>query len=246
MKKIVGIFIVIFFLAINLYANKTINLLIGEWAPYTSKTEIKGKIAEVIVSEAFKLEDVEVKYEYYPWRRSYQSAKAGFGTGTFPWYYSEQRNKDFIVTKEPLLKVKNVFFHLKSLDFQWENYEDLKKYSNGGIMGYTSTSLLQSKGVDVQLVPRAELNFKKILNHRIDITPYGVEVGYYLINKIFSKEERALFTHHPKALLDSKMYMLISRAIPNAQKLADTFDQGLRKLKKSGRYDQIIQNHLKY
>ena len=163
MKRNVCVISFIFCLTINLYAHGTINLLTGEWPPYTSKSELKGKMAEAIVSEAFKLEGVTVKYEYYPWKRSYRSAKEGFGAGTFPWYKSEQRENDFIVTKEPLLKVKNVFFHLKSLDFQWESYEDLKKYSIGGTIGYTDTALLQSKGLNVQLVPREELNLKKLL-----------------------------------------------------------------------------------
>jgi len=244
MKTNTRVVFFIFCLSINLFAHETINLLTGEWPPYTSKIEMKGKMAEVIVREAFKLEGVDVKYEYYPWKRSYRSAKEGLATGTFPWYKSEQREEDFIVTKESLLKVKNVFFHLKSLDFQWKSYEDLKKYSIGGTIGYTDAALLQSKGLDVQLVPREELNLKKLLKHRMDITPSSIATAYYFINKLFTKEERSLFTYHPRAIFDSEMYMLISKNIPDAQELADSFDQGLRKLKKSGRYDQIIAEFL--
>jgi len=238
---------VIFFilcLSINLFAQRAIKLLTGEWPPYTSESEVKGKMAEGIVTEAFRLEGVTVSYEYYPWKRSYRSAKEGLGIGTFPWYKSKEREKDFIVTKEPLLKVKNVFFHLKSLNFRWENYDDLKKYTIGGTIGYTDAALLQSKGLDVQLVPREELNLKKLLKHRMDITPSSIATAYYFINKLFTKEERALFTYHPKAIFDSEMYMLISKNIPDAQELADTFDQGLIRLKKSGRYDQIIAEFL--
>ncbi len=83
-----------------------------------------------------------------------------------------------------------------------------------------------------------------MIRQRIDITASSIVVGVQLINKIFSKEERSLFTYHPKALFDSKMYMFISKNIPNAQKFADSFDQGLRKLKKSGRYERIIAEFL--
>ncbi|NQY93769.1 MAG: transporter substrate-binding domain-containing protein [Campylobacteraceae bacterium] len=242
--KIILLYIFVFFLSNNSFANESVDLAIGEWAPYTSQKDKKGKITEIIVKEAFKLENIDVKYRYYPWKRSFLNVKAGLATGTFPWYYSEENERDFIMSKEFLINVKTVFFHLKSLDFHWENYEDLKKYTIGGTIGYTETMLLKDEGLNVQLVPREELNFKKMLKHRIDITASSIVVGTQLINKIFTKENRTLFTYHPKVLLDSKMYMLISRKIPNAQKIADSFDRGLKRLKKSGRYDKIIATFL--
>jgi len=244
MKKIKTSFFLLLLVSINLFANESIVLFIGEWAPYTSQKDDKGKISEIIVTEAFKLENIDVQYEYYPWKRSYRSVKEGMAVGTFPWYYSEQKEKDFIVTKEFLIRTKTVFFHLKSLKFHWESYEDLKKYAVGGTIGYTGTALLKDKGLQVQLVPREELNYKKMIKHRIDITASSIVVGVQLINKLFSKQERTLFTYHPKALFDSKMYMLISKKIPNAQKLADSFDKGLKKLKDSGEYDRIIAEFL--
>jgi len=244
MKKLLIAVLIIIASSLNGYSHQTITLFIGEWAPYTSQKDDKGKISEIIVAEAFKLENIDVKYEYYPWKRSYRGVKEGLAVGTFPWYYSEQKEKDFIVTKEFLIRTKTVFFHLKSLKFHWESYEDLKNYSIGGTIGYTGTVLLKEKGLVIQLVPREELNYKKMMKHRIDITASSTVVGVQLINKLFSKKERDLFTYHPKALFDSKMYMLISKKIPNAQELANTFDQGLIRLKKSGRYDRIIAEFL--
>jgi len=242
--KIIRMFLYLLFFSINLLANETINLLIGEWSPYTSQNNAKGKIAEVIVKESFSLVDIDVVYEYYPWKRSYRNAKEGIGFGTFPWYKSEQREKDFIVTSEYLLETKTVFFHLKSLKFHWENYDDLKKYELGGTIGYTDVAFLKDLGIGVQLVPREELNFKKLLKHRIDLTTSSVIVGKTFINKLFEEKTRKLFTYHPKPLFGNKMYMLISKKVPNAQKLANKFDKGLRQLKESGRYEEIITGFL--
>jgi len=242
--KNLRILLSILFLSVNLLANETINLLIGEWSPYTSQNNPKGKIAEVIVREAFKFVNIDVTYEYYPWKRSYKSAEVGIGFGTFPWYKSQQREKDFIVTSEYLLETQTVFFHLKSLKFHWENYEDLKNYEIGGTIGYTDVAFLKDLGLRVQLVPREALNFKKLLKKRIDIITSSLIVGKTFINKLFDQKTRKLFTYHPKALFDNKMYMLISKKVPNAQKLANSFDEGLHQLKKSGRYVQIIDEFL--
>lgn len=240
-KKIKLLLFTVLFSA-NLFANVT--LTIGEYAPYTSKTNLKGKISEVIVREAFKLENINVIYKYYPWIRAYNLAKAGTSDGTFPWQKIDDRTKDFIYTQEILIQISDVFFHLKSLDFQWENIEDLKKYKIGGTVAYSHITTLKDAGITVHVVSKEELNFKKLLIKRIDAYPTSIFVGYDYINKLFDPEKAALFTNHPKQLTNGNHFLLISKKTKNAQNLADKFDRGLRKLKKSGRYDEIIADFL--
>ena len=112
-------------------------------------------------------------------------------------------------------------------------------------MGYKDVNFLKSKGILIETVPREELNFKKLLAKRIEIVPASFIVGYTMIKKLFTSQEAALFTHHPKTLFNEDMFLLVSRNIPNGQALCDTFDKGLKKLKKSGRYDEIMSNFLK-
>ena len=167
MKNMFIIFILLIFASVVSFGNDTVKLAIGEWAPYTSEKDPKGKIAEAIVIEAFKLENIDVEFEYFPWKRSYAYVKSGKSVGTFPWYSSEERREDFIINKEAVVKANSYFFHLKSTDFNWETYEDLKKYRVGVTLGYIDAQELPKVGVPVEIATKDELNFKKLLIGRI-------------------------------------------------------------------------------
>ncbi len=240
MRKLALVLLFVFAASLNAFSNETIKLATGEWAPYTSEKDPNGKIAETIVREAFGLEQIDVTYEYYPWKRSYESAKKGKVAGTFPWFKNEERMKECIYHKEPLLNETEVFFHLKNLDFKWENYKDLGKYKIGGTLGFSHVKELEKEGIKLDVTSREDLNFKKLLAGRIEAYPASLIVGYNTINKLFAPEKAALFTNHTKTLKADQMYLIFSKNIPNGQKLADKFDSGLRRLKASGRYDEII------
>lgn len=219
---------------------ETLRLDIGEWLPYTSEKESRTHLAEVIVIEAFKTTGIEVEFRYYPWKRSYENVKKGKSAGTFPWYPNEERQNDFYIHKEPLLVANEVFFHLKSTDFSWENYEDLKPYKLGGTIGYAEVEIYKKHGLNGDIVPKEELNFRKLLGKRIDATPSNIFVGYNTIHRLFPPEKAALFTNHPKPFKTGNLYMLFSKKIPNMEKVVDQFDKGLKQLKVSGQYDTLI------
>ncbi|MCG8617081.1 MAG: transporter substrate-binding domain-containing protein [Desulfobacterales bacterium] len=239
MKRLFLVFGIVIALAVTCHA-ESLKLDIGEWAPYTSEKDPKGKIAETIVVEALKLSGYTAELAYYPWKRSYENVKAGKAVGTFPWFENEERKKEFIFHKEPIMASETVFFHLKSTAFDWETMDDLKKYKFGGTLGYSDEKVLKEAGLKVESVPKEETNFKKMLGGRIDAYPANIFVGYGIINKLFSPDKAALFTNHPKSLSEGNMYMLISKNIPNGQAVADALDAGLKKLKESGRYQEII------
>ncbi len=104
MKKVflmLVLFIVMsIFLSSSAFSQTVVKMAIGEWAPFTSETDKTGKIAETIVTEAFKLEGIDVKYDYYPWKRSYELVKDGKADGTFPWTRKPERENDFIINPE--------------------------------------------------------------------------------------------------------------------------------------------------
>jgi len=224
------------------FANETVRFAIGEWAPYTSSTDPKGRILEIIVTEAFKLEGIDVKYKYFPWKRSYLLVESGVFDGTFPWAMTEKHMKNFHMNKISLIKDDGVFFHLKSLPFDWVTIEDLKKYSVGVTIGYKEEQIYKENGIIAESVPTEDLNFKKILAGRIDVYQTSKIVGYEIIKKLFTVEEANQFTNHPRPAVINEFNILFSKKTSNGQRLADIFDAGLQKLKESGAYDSIIES----
>jgi polar amino acid transport system substrate-binding protein len=243
MKRIALPVLLASFAALNVFANETVTLAIGEWPPYTSATDVRGNFLEKIVTEAFKSEGIGVKYYYYPWKRSYEIVKSGKYDGTFPWNKTDERDKDFHINKISLIKDESVFFHLKSKQFDWGTIEDLKNYKVGVTIGYKQEQIYKEKGIEAEAVRSDELNFRKILAGRIDVHQTSKDVGYATINKIFSPEQAALFTNHPKAVEENEYFILFSKNTENGKKLADIFDAGIKKLIESGTYDKIITEH---
>lgn len=224
----------------NAQVNGVVRLAIGEWAPYTSQTDTKGKLLERVVSEAFKLEGLKVEYTYYPWKRSYLRTEDGTFDGTFPWNSTPEREETFHFHKIPLLNDLSVYFHLKSTPFDWTHLEDLKNYKVGVSMGYKNEKIYRDHGIVADVAPSEELNFKKIASGRIDVYETSKTVGYATIARTLPPEIASQFTHHPKPAEENNYFILFSRKTPYGKDLAVRFDSGMKKLKASGDYDKIF------
>jgi len=224
----------------NIYAGETIRLATGDWPPYTSQYDPDSKILERIVAEAFRLEGIEVKYDYFPWKRSFIYARDGDYDGTFPWVMTPERKDKFYMNRIPLLKDKNVFFHLKSMRFDWKRLDDLKKYRIGVTIGYYQEGIYKENGIKAEAASSEESNFRKLLAGRIDVYETSNIVGYIRLKKLFPPEVVKQFTHHPKAARVNYYYIFFSKKSPEGKRFSEKFDSGLMKLKASGEYERII------
>lgn len=221
-------------------AADVLNLAIGEWAPFTSEKDPKAKLLESVVTEAFKLEGVEVKYSYFPWKRSSSMVEDGSSDGSFPWGRTAEREATFVYAKAPIMTDESVYFFPKNSGFDWKSLDDLKKYRVGVTIGYKNEAIYRSRGIVADAVPQEEMNFKKLAAGRLDVYETSKEVGYSLIAKYLSAEEAKLITHHPRVAEQSDYYIIFSKKNPKAKIYADKFDAGLAKLKASGAYAKIF------
>lgn len=225
-------------------AGPTIHITAGEFAPWSSKALKHNGFTNHVISEAFKLEGHEVEFVFYPWKRAYESAKSGEEfQATSYWYPSEERSKYFYYS-EPLQEDAVVFFHLKSTPLgEWNTLDDLKGKRIGATAGYTYTAefwdAAKSKRLDIQEASSDELNFKKLLKGRIDLFPTGPLVGQKLLQEEFGADVTEKVTYNPKPLVAPTGHLLISKEVENAEALVATFNRGLAKLRKSGRYAQF-------
>ncbi|MBN2625532.1 MAG: transporter substrate-binding domain-containing protein [Spirochaetales bacterium] len=231
---------ILLFLSFFLTAQEVITFDIGDWEPYTSSRDPDSQILEQLVTEIFVLYDMDVEYRYYPWLRSLCNVENGDSDGSFPLMQTAEREESCLSSQEPILIEENVFFHLKSLDFDWSDFSDLQKYRIGGTIGYAYMEPQIEYGLNIELVPREELNFNKLAAGHIDIYPASKDVGLYLLTYLFDQSAASRFTYHPKILKSQDYYLLISKKHPRAQEIVDKFDEGIRTLKHNGRYSEIM------
>lgn len=222
----------------------------GEWAPYTSEHLPKFGLMSQIITEAYALMGIDVEYKFFDsWKRSYVLAQKGEFDGSIAWSPTPERSKLFFFCDTVILR-KNVIFHLKTLDFDWQSYEDLARYRLSMTLAYfygkEFDRAVQQGHFNTFLVYQDITSCINLLKGRTDLFVMEVEVGRSLLRNHFTQQEQALVTFHPKPIGEVPNTVFISKKIDKqrAYRLVNTLNQGLKKLRSSGRYKEIYSIHL--
>jgi len=231
----------------SLYAKEVIKVASGEWIPLTGKNIKHQGFCSHVVSEAFKLVGYQTKYSYSPWKRALTRARNTDVDVSLCWTKTSEREKDFIYSNA-IMTQKKVFFHRKDLDFKWSTIDDLKKYKIGVTAGYSYgkdvDKAIKNNSLSTQVVTADKQNFKKLLLERVDLVPIEMIVGYTLINEIFPPIQRQYFTNNNKAISKENYYLIISKKLPKKrqEKILKDFNKGIKILRDSGRYQQMLES----
>ncbi len=242
--------ILIALLSLNplVYAQSIINITNGEWEPYHSQFSYQYGFDSHVVSESFKLEGIAVNWGFFPWKRAFHLAKNGKEwQASAAWWPSDKTKADFLIS-DPISNTSFVFFHLKSRVFDWSSVSDLNGLRVGGTLEYNYgrefMDAMHQDNIDVQLVASDELNYKKLLNDRIDIFPNDLTVGYSQIRNSVTPQDVGKFTHHPLEFEKTTLHLIISKQAKNAHWFIKKFNAGLKKLKATGKHQEMF-NDLK-
>ena len=248
-KVCIIFFIATGFIFINTsFAEETISISTGDYAPWTGKKLKHNGFVNHVISEAFKQEGYKVKFKFYPWKRNYEQAKIGKFHATSYWYISKEREKDFLYSDAVSVE-KLVFFHLKSKPMKdWQKISDLKGYQIGATREYTYTKefwdAAKAKQIKVNIVTTDKQNFQKLLSGRIDIYPSDIITGYSILKKDFKADKSQLITYHKKPLSETTGHLLFPRIKKESEHYLKIFNQGLAKLKEKGLYDLYMKDLL--
>jgi len=247
MSRRVNLFFIISLFFLNLTyvnANDTIRISNGEWPPYLSKDLKKYGVTSHIVQEAFALENINVKYEWFPWKRALHMAKVGEINASIAWSKTKEREKDFLFS-DVIINGNVVFFHLKSQTFDWNSFEDLEDIRIGSIFGYQYGNKIQEikaiPNTDVFEVENEKKLFQMLLKKRFHAVIINLDVGYGVLNKYFTKDELASITYHKKPFHDEKLRLLFSKKMNENEELIRQFNKGLKRLKSSGVFEKYYE-----
>ncbi|SHH67369.1 ABC transporter substrate-binding protein [Massilia sp. CF038] len=219
-----------------------ITLTNGEWLPFQSEKLAGYGVLSRVVTEAFALEGVTVHYLFRPWPRAMAEAQDGPAQGSIVWSKGKPgsaRNRNFIYS-DVVFEGKAVFFQRTGFPFAWKTYADLAKFRIGGVAGY-EYDFEGTPGVRIDRAPSEQLSMRKLLAGRFDVYPTIREVGWYTLHTQFSAAEAAAISEYRGRPYNQPRYHLIlpRRLAASPRRLAQ-FNQGLRRLRESGRYDQLM------
>jgi len=212
----------------------------GDWHPLISpKLDRYGVISEVVM-ESFDLVGYTSAVRFWPWPRTLVNLDAGNVHASYAWRKTEDRQARYYFS-DSVYDTGNVFFYRKGFSFDWQTVEDLKGYRIGGVHGYAySQEIIEAEKQGVikldRVVEEKQLVFMWLAGH-IDAFPSSSVVGWELF-KQYAPDHLDQVTTHPKAVSKNPIFLIV-RKTPEGKALLDKFNEGLRRLKSSGRYDEI-------
>ncbi len=222
-------------------AAERIVLANGEWPPYLSAKLPHYGYASHIVSEAFRQAGIEVRYDFYPWARAQEMVRAGTVAGSPVWTATPERQA-FALFSEPVISDDEVVFHLRSKPLRWTRMEDLR--------GLAMVTPLGSKLGAWEAPIRAGIlsnaytldirtGFLQLLAGRTDFFPLAKGVGLHALNQGLPPEVAQRITYSPTVSERNEYRLMLSRARPDGEELLRRFNDGLRRLRDSGRLAQM-------
>lgn len=222
----------------------TLRLTNGEWPPYNGENLPHGGCEPWIVKEALALQGVKTEFGFFPWARALHLSTTGEWDGALSWSDTPEHQETHFVSADYTIKQEWVFFHRQDFEFDWEEVADIEGLNVGVTVGYVYsnafTELMEKNLIKFDEAPADEANFEKLLAGRIDIFPMELNVGYTTMRKLFTPEQMAEITHHPKPLQDFLPHVLFSRVNPENEAVVAKFDAGLAELKSNGRFEEIM------
>lgn len=226
------------------YAQEIIQLLATEWPPFTSeKMDNRGIYAE-IVSQAYEEMGVQVQYHFLPAKRVIRSVDGGQYVGAIAFFWNDEREKKFHFS-EPIAQNDVVFFQLKTYAFDWKTTDDLQGIPIGGTLGYNTLRELKKleapdKEFYIHTLPSDMKNLELLILGRTKLFACGKEVGLELLREHFPAEVAASVTYHPKAFYSKSLHAVFSRKHDKSLALLESLNEGLKILRKTGRYQAIL------
>ncbi len=225
-------------------AAETVVLTYGEWPPYHS-SKLPGKgVASIIYEEAFRFSGVEVVYECLPWKRAYEKASHGEVTGSVGWLKSGEREKIFFYS-DSVMESETVFFYNRYNGFDWENVEDVMDMriatALGDLAQKTFTKVVKNGTGEIHTTRGYVQGMRMLVAGRVDLFVCNKEVGLHILENWFPDATHVVV--HPHPIRKGASHLIISRRIPSGLELVEKFNNGLRWLKESGRYQQIMTDY---
>lgn len=239
-------------LTISAFAgDKKVTLATLDWEPYVGKNIKNYGFTSEIIQKAFEKKGYTVEFIFYPWARGMIMTERGNVHGIYPAYYSEERNKKYIISDSYgsgelgfyKRRGSHISFVADPVKEPEKVLQSLNKYRFGIVRGYAYTKEFDAADYLIKdIVTDDETNLKKLYKKRIDLAFIDKYVARYIMHNKYPHYMDDLEFMYP-AMEEKKLYICFSRAIEGMEKIVNDFNDGLGILKASGEMALIMDSH---
>jgi ABC-type amino acid transport substrate-binding protein len=220
----------------------SIDIVVGEWPPYTTPQKPFKGILSHIVSAAYETQNLGTNYQFTDWPTAYKQTQTDDPIVSIGWVHDSERAEDMYFS-DPISHITLSFFHRKDMEFTWYSLDDLKTNKVGYVKGYSYgdsfNQAVEGKHLTAIEFDNPQQAFQALLLGKVDLVPSDNIVGQHILNEMGAEGLAEItFDEHP--LYVTPVHMIANRHSPDSIALVDKFNLGLKKLKQSGRYRNIL------
>ena len=245
MKQMVWKMFVLIYLLYGSHATAQVLFVTSNYEPYVIQQDSEASgIFPDIIKAVFDEINLEVKFEFQPWKRGEHTVVTGKAFATFPYLIRQERTEKFDFS-DPVIFFFPKFFYMKERfpnGFAWNTLKDFHPYNMGGILGFWYEKSFQDAGLKVQYVTTDLQNIHKLTRDRIDFTLIDELVGWSLIKEAYPEQVTAFAVAQKPESTDA-FHIMVSRNYPNANVLLKKFNEGLKTIKNNGTFHEILQQY---
>lgn len=224
---------------------KPLQIVTGnDFKPWTDETLPNGGFITDLITEIYHRMDVETEMIYLPWKRGYLTAAKGDYIGTFPYWATEERLKQFLFSK-PLFKNKLRFFVRHDSKFL---KEPLKSLNGQKFCLPTGYEILDSWAPFVTKSQRESVRemahcFRLLHEKRVDFIPANEAQGWLAAKE--TNIDPTKFAMYPKIIEEAPLYYMISKKWKeNPEQEIERFNLTFDDIVNDGTYEQLVKKHL--
>ncbi|MGC0152536.1 substrate-binding periplasmic protein [Chromobacterium vaccinii] len=216
-------------------------LVTGEFPPYVGEKLPQGGISAVIVREAFAAAGMPApRIVFLPWKRAYSETGQGRFAASFPYARDASREKDFLYSEPLHLDHFSYFVRQGDKDAEQGRWQGKRLcLPLGWTTAYTEADIRKYQ-LRLERPPTLDSCLKMLDRNTVDMVSCNDFVASFAIRQLYG-ERSPFVVAGIGGQQTSALYLIVSRRRPDAERLIRQFNQGLASLRKSGRYQQLVQ-----
>jgi ABC-type amino acid transport substrate-binding protein len=232
-------------------AEKKVTIATLNWEPYVGQKLKNLGFTSDIIQKAFEKKGYTVEFKFYPWARGIKMTEDGRCDGIYPAYFNKEREKKFIYSTSfgsgavgfYKRKDKPIAFSANPIKKPVEALKALKQYRIGLVRGYANTKEIDEADYLIKDVATSdETNLKKLFKKRLDLVFIDKYVARYIMHQKYPHFIDELEFMTPP-LDEKQLYICFSRKVKGLETAIEAFNQGIKEIKASGEFEQIMESH---
>ena len=214
----------------------------ANYAPYSDAALPENGFASDLAQQIMREAGYAVTVAVIPWVRALETTEGGGFDMLVPVWRTEERAQ-LMMFSNPIAQSRLVFVKPAGSPFEYSSLDDLRGLSVGIVTGYAyDAAFLASPLFQRPAVNDIVLNLKMVAAHRINLT-LDDELTLRFIIRTKAPELASQLALTQGVLSEQPLYVTVSRKRADAEQLIAAFNAGLARMRRDGRYAQLLVKH---